>query len=108
MLKKRTIQQSERGGFEPPVPLPVQLLSREPDSAALAPLQGTTDTVRITFSDRKNTSGERGIRTPGDLRLNGFQDRLHRPLGHLSNQDFHYTDGMVLCQVKVILHIQKI
>ena len=30
----------ERGGFEPPDPgLPGQLLSREPDSASLAPLQ---------------------------------------------------------------------
>ena len=35
--KIRTI--SERGGFEPPDPgLPGQLLSREPDSASLAPL----------------------------------------------------------------------
>ena len=32
-------KKTERGGFEPPVPLPVQLLSREPDSTALAPLQ---------------------------------------------------------------------
>ena len=64
---------TERGGFEPPDPgLAGQLLSREPDSASLAPLQ------------KKNINGERGIRTPGDLRLNGFQDRLLRPLGHLS------------------------
>ncbi len=28
--------------------------------------------------------GEGGIRTHGTLRLNGFQDRLLRPLGHLS------------------------
>ena len=28
--------------------------------------------------------GERGIRTPGDLRLNGFQDRRIKPLCHLS------------------------
>ena len=30
---------AERVGFEPTVPLPGQLLSRQPDSAALAPLQ---------------------------------------------------------------------
>ena len=29
-------------------------------------------------------SGERGIRTPGAFRHNGFQDRHLRPLGHLS------------------------
>ena len=28
--------------------------------------------------------GERGIRTPGALQLNGFQDRRNRPLCHLS------------------------
>ena len=29
-------------------------------------------------------SGERGIRTPGPLTVNGFQDRRIRPLCHLS------------------------
>ncbi len=29
-------------------------------------------------------SGERGIRTPGGVTLNGFQDRRNRPLCHLS------------------------
>ncbi len=28
--------------------------------------------------------GERGIRTPGGVTLNGFQDRRIRPLCHLS------------------------
>ena len=28
--------------------------------------------------------GERGIRTPGTLRHNGFQDRRFKPLTHLS------------------------
>ena len=34
----------------------------------------------------KNTllSGERGIRTPGGLHLNGFQDRRIKPLCHFS------------------------
>ena len=30
------------------------------------------------------SGGERGIRTPGGLHLNGFQDRRNRPLCHLS------------------------
>ncbi len=29
-------------------------------------------------------SGERGIRTPGPVKDNGFQDRRFRPLSHLS------------------------
>ena len=32
----------------------------------------------------RNISGERGIRTPGGVTLNGFQDRRNRPLCHLS------------------------
>ena len=31
-----------------------------------------------------NFSGERGIRTPGPVTVNGFQDRRIRPLCHLS------------------------
>ena len=31
--------------------------------------------------------GERGIRTPGTSRFNGFQDRRIRPLCHLSEAD---------------------
>jgi hypothetical protein len=31
--------------------------------------------------------GERGIRTPGTSRFNGFQDRRNRPLCHLSRRD---------------------
>ena len=30
-----------------------------------------------------NNGRERGIRTPGGLHLNGFQDRRFRPLSHL-------------------------
>ena len=39
------------------------------------------------------SSGERGIRTPGGLTLNGFQDRRNRPLCHLSENpsDFSRT-----------------
>ena len=33
-----------------------------------------------------DVGGERGIRTPGGLTLNGFQDRRIRPLCHLSER----------------------
>ena len=37
---------AERGGFEPPVPFPAQLLSRQPCSTTPAPLRmGTTPKV---------------------------------------------------------------
>jgi hypothetical protein len=66
--------EAERVGFEPTVPVieynslagsPIRPLSHLSDWSAAYP-------------------GEGGIRTPGALRLNGFQDRLLRPLGHLS------------------------
>ncbi len=45
-------------------------------------------------------SGERGIRTPGTLRFNGFQDRRNRPLCHLSGcknkTDFRFRKIRVL------------
>ncbi len=34
--------------------------------------------------DCEGVSGERGIRTPGPVTVNGFQDRRIRPLCHLS------------------------
>jgi hypothetical protein len=37
-----------------------------------------------TYQKKLNFGGERGIRTPGNLRFNGFQDRRIRPLCHLS------------------------
>lgn len=37
--------------------------------------------------------GERGIRTPGPVTVNGFQDRRNRPLCHLSI--FLRTSGFV-------------
>ena len=40
-------------------------------------------------------SGKRGIRTPGSLTFNGFQDRRNRPLCHLSEEKFpHYHNGL--------------
>ena len=37
--------------------------------------------------------GERGIRTPGPVTVNGFQDRRIRPLCHLSKNEiiFHFS-----------------
>ncbi len=39
------------------------------------------------------SGGEGGIRTPGGLRLNGFQDRRIRPLCHLSKAPKHSVNG---------------
>ena len=92
-----------RGGdSNPRYPFGVQRLSRAPDSATLAPLQfkpprwagerdlkqdPSTVLARVEPRGGGNVSGEGGIRTPGTAkRLNGFQDRLLRPLGHLSRE----------------------
>ena len=39
--------------------------------------------------------GERGIRTPGGVTLNGFQDRRNRPLCHLSGKITAYPPANV-------------
>ena len=75
-------------GFEPTVPLRIQLLSREPDSTTLAPLP--------VVHARSGGCGEGGIRTPGAPWLNGFQDRLLRPLGHLSEAQ-HAIECQNIC-----------
>ena len=36
------------------------------------------------------SSGERGIRTPGPVTVNGFQDRRFKPLSHLSGAKIHF------------------
>ena len=41
--------------------------------------------------------GERGIRTPGGVTLNGFQDRRIRPLCHLSN-----------CTTAIVISIMRV
>ena len=35
--------------------------------------------------------GERGIRTPGPVKINGFQDRRIRPLCHLSKVECYFA-----------------
>ena len=37
--------------------------------------------------------GERGIRTPGGVTLNGFQDRRIRPLCHFSRKELLLNSG---------------
>src|SRR5262249_24258675 len=67
---------AEREGFEPSVQgfNPVQRLSKPPLSATQPPLP---------IGDM-SIGGGGGIRTPGPLRVNGFQDRRIRPLCHPS------------------------
>ena len=44
---------------------------------------------------RSGGCGEGGIRTPGAPWLNGFQDRLLRPLGHLSEAQTRYPSARI-------------
>ena len=46
--------------------------------------------------------GERGIRTPGGVTLNGFQDRRNRPLCHLSSVNAFALTGAKLLQLFIL------
>gem|GEM_PF-6525134 len=43
------------------------------------------------FRAQSQTFGAGGIRTPGTLRHNGFQDRILKPLGHRSIDESHFV-----------------
>ena len=60
-MVRHVAAQAEREGFEPSVPVRAQLLSREPDSATLAPLpiKGSP------LPPLRHVTGESGIRTHG-------------------------------------------
>ena len=47
---------------------------------------------------RGHFSGGRGIRTPGALQHNSFQDCRHRPLGHSSKRDCKGSKKLFLCK----------
>src|SRR5688572_8647826 len=83
---------AERGGFEPPVSVtqyndlanrrlrPLGHLSRSRKHVG----DGPDLLIRFRLFSYQETGGGGGIRTPGDLRHGGFQDRCLRPLGHSS------------------------
>ncbi len=86
------IKNSERVGFEPTVPVRGQLLSREPDSAALAPLLFRITIITLIFYFVNLYRSERvGFEPTVPLAEdNGFQDRRFRPLSHLSFKILRY------------------
>ena len=45
-------------------------------------------------------SGERGIRTPGPVTVNGFQDRRIRPLCHLSGAKVNHQNRIIKKSLK--------
>ncbi len=57
----------------------------------------TQQNTKTTFPETQAGCGERGIRTPGTSRFNGFQDRRNRPLCHLSGR-----------KSRIILHAQAL
>ena len=91
---RHSVAPSERVGFEPTVPLRIQLLSREPDSTTLAPLPAVHARAEAARTGSMGGTDSMGTGHPSTRRgrdsnprshtLNGFQDRLLRPLGHLS------------------------
>ncbi len=51
--------------------------------------------------------GERGIRTPGPVTVNGFQDRRIRPLCHLSGVKIYILDLFERKKIKFTNKIYK-
>ena len=45
----------------------------------------------LKINKLESFSGERGIRTPGPVKINGFQDRRIRPLCHLSKVECYFA-----------------
>ena len=52
--------------------------------------------MRLKNESQSTYCGERGIRTPGGVTLNGFQDRRNRPLCHLSLVVLRLTSAKLL------------
>ncbi len=76
-LRYKAFSLAQKEGFEPSRRFyPAYSLSRGAPSATWVLPQ-----IYINF---RKIGGESGIRTHGDLRLAGFQDRFLQPLGHLS------------------------
>ena len=55
---------------------------------------GKDQSLAVLSTPFVQLGGERGIRTPGGVTLNGFQDRRNRPLCHLSGKPFGFTAQM--------------
>ena len=51
--------------------------------------------------------GERGIRTPGTSRYDGFQDRCNRPLYHLSNVEKTSCVGQFYMSLSILYYIRE-
>ena len=76
-------------------PVPSEFVAKRrrflPHSAPQAKASGFISEAEVSFG------GEGGIRTPGRLPFNGFQDRRFRPLSHLSSA--HH------CTVLFVFHL---
>ena len=72
---------AEKEGFEPSRQLP------QPTPLAGEPLTATW--VLLQMQRKTKNGGDGRIRTHGVFRLNGFQDRLLQPLGHISRCDMN-------------------
>ena len=76
---------TEREGFEPSVPFRAHTTSNRVPSTTRTSLPTRDHLFKFHCVYQPLLNGERGIRTPGTLRYNGFRDRPIRPLSHLSS-----------------------
>ena len=52
------------------------------------------------MTSKRISCGKRGIRTPGPVKVNGFQDRRDRPLRHLSEIERKGTAFFLIMQIR--------
>ncbi len=74
-------------------------------SKVLTPVFTPKKVKPLQSDDYKGFCGERGIRTPGPVTVNSFQDCRNRPLCHFSNmsQPFLYCE----CKYRKVFFICK-
>ena len=58
----------------------------------------------FSFGSLKRSGGEKGIRTPEGLLLNGFQDRRIRPLCHLSLVLYCTLENQFLIHIEFVFN----
>ena len=56
--------------------------------------------IEVSMTSKLISCGKRGIRTPGPVKVNGFQDRRDRPLRHLSKIGCKGTAFFSIMQIR--------
>lgn len=75
----------------PLTPDPKRVVQRRKLLPQMCPVFNGESANSLISNKLADFSGERGIRTPGPVKINGFQDRRIRPLCHLSKVESYFA-----------------